>query len=81
LYVPRDEHRSFVTGGGLAKRPVLVVGEHEELLADGGMIQLFVEDQKVRFSINHANAAAAGLQVSSRLLRLARTVIGAPGGA
>ena len=39
------------------------------------MIQLFVEHNRVRFSINQRTAHAAGLQISSRLLRLARDVV------
>jgi hypothetical protein len=64
----------------VAGLPVLTVGEHEEFLTDGGMIRLFVEDNKVRFSINQKAADAAGILISSRLLRLARAVIGTTGG-
>jgi hypothetical protein len=39
---------------------------------------LFLDDNKVRFSINQRAAEAAGLQVSSRILRLAREVITDP---
>jgi hypothetical protein len=56
---------------------VLTVGEHERFLDQGGVMRLFLEDNRVRFSVNQQSADRAGLQISSRLLRLARTVIGA----
>lgn len=55
--------------------PILTVGEHEHFLEQGGMIRLFLENNKVRFSINQTAADTAHLQISSRLLRLARSVV------
>ena len=37
--------------------------------------RFFLENNRVRFSINQAIAESAGLQISSRLLRLARSVV------
>jgi len=56
---------------------VLTVGEHEHFLDQGGIMRLFLENNRVRFSVNQQSADRAGLQISSRLLRLARAVIGA----
>lgn len=53
----------------------LTVGEHERFLTQGGMIRFFLENNRVRFSINQMTAEEAGLQISSRLLRLARVVV------
>ncbi|HXG86920.1 MAG TPA: YfiR family protein [Vicinamibacterales bacterium] len=76
LYVPASVTDHFVAAAAdLARRPVLTVGETRAFLGRGGIIQLFVEDGKVRFSINRQAADNAHLQVSSRLLRLARIVI------
>ena len=47
----------------------------ERFLAQGGMIRLFLDSNRVRFSINQVAAETAQLQISSRLLRLAREVI------
>ena len=81
LYVPRAATGRFTNAlGALAGRPILTVGEHERFLEQGGMIRLFLEDNRVRFSINQRAADAAGLAVSSRLLRLARRVIDASEG-
>lgn len=78
LYVPAAATARFTAGAGLvAARPILTVGEHERFLDQGGMLRLFVEENRVRFSVNQGSADRAGLQISSRLLRLARSVIAA----
>ena len=82
LYVAEGVTDRFANGiSALSGLPVLTVGEHDRFLERGGMIRLFVEDNKIRFSINQKAAETVGLLISSRLLRLARTVIGASGGA
>lgn len=58
----------------LAGRPVLVVGDMPRFIHRGGMVGLSVENQKVRFSINEKPADAAGLKISSQLLKLAKMV-------
>lgn len=54
-----------------AGRPVLTVGDAPDFARDGGIINFFVEDQRMRFAINPGAAERAGLRVSSRLLNLA----------
>jgi hypothetical protein len=54
--------------------PVLTVGESAGFASVGGMIGLLVEDARVRFEINQEAVTAAGLKLSSQLLRLARLV-------
>ena len=56
--------------------PVLTVGESEHFARNGGMIGFFLEENKIRFEINLEAAEHAKLKVSSRLLALAKTVIG-----
>jgi len=51
---------------------VLTISEIEQFLPAGGMIQLFMESNKVRFAINETTAKEAGLRVSSKLLNLAK---------
>jgi hypothetical protein len=50
---------------------VLTVSDAPGFAAAGGIIELFVEGNKVRFTINMGAASAAGLAVSSRLAQLA----------
>ena len=52
------------------ERPVLTVGEGTGFTAAGGMIG-FVVDETVRFAVNLREARRAGLEISSRVLRLA----------
>lgn len=56
--------------------PVLLVGEQARFARDGGMINFVEVDSKVRFEINEAAAKAAGLKISSQLLKLATIVEG-----
>jgi len=54
---------------------ILLVGDSPGFLEAGGVINLLIEDKKVRFEINLAAAGRAKLQIRSSLLRLAvRTV-------
>ncbi|MBX3743678.1 MAG: YfiR family protein [Verrucomicrobiae bacterium] len=59
----------------LSRHPVLVVGRHADFVGQGGMIGFVLVDRNVRFDINLRATQAARLQISSRLLSLARTVI------
>jgi hypothetical protein len=54
--------------------PVLTIGEPDGFAEEGGMIGLLVENKRIRFEINVAEAERAGLKISSRLLAIARHV-------
>jgi hypothetical protein len=56
----------------LQSRPIVTVGECEAFVKRGGMIGLFVERGQVRFNVNLTAVAAAHLEISSRLVELAR---------
>jgi hypothetical protein len=60
----------------LGRLPVLTVGEGPQFLERGGLIEFNLIDRKVRFDINKRGAEAAGLNMSSKLLRIANTVDG-----
>jgi hypothetical protein len=53
---------------------ILTIGEGESFVRDGGMIAFVVENRRVRFGINGAAAASAGLKLSSKLLNVAKSV-------
>lgn len=55
-----------------AGTPTLTVGETPGFLAQGGMIQFFLDGVHVRFEINRTAAERARLRISSRLLQLSR---------
>jgi hypothetical protein len=54
----------------------MTVGESDGFLEQGGMIRLDVEEGKIRFAINLDASEQAGLKISSRMLLLAKTVVG-----
>jgi len=56
----------------LQHRPVLTVGEGEDFLKQGGIVRLIEEKNRIQFEINVTAARRAGLQLSTRLLRLAQ---------
>jgi uncharacterized protein DUF4154 len=55
--------------------PVLTVGDDPHFVRQGGAIEFVLEDNRVRFDVNTLAAERSGLKVSSKLLRVARTVI------
>ena len=58
--------------------PILTVGETPGFAERGGMIRLMLEDNRVRFEVNVEAAQHGNLNISSRLLTLARII--APAG-
>jgi hypothetical protein len=54
--------------------PILTIGEIPGFARSGGIINLVLEDNKVRFEVNVDAAKQADLSISSRLLALARIV-------
>ena len=75
-----DKKMIPVVLAGVKGQPVLTVGETEHFVLDGGMIGFLTEENKIRFAINLQAAGKARLKISSRLLSLAKSVVGAPGG-
>jgi hypothetical protein len=58
----------------LGTRPILTVSESENFARDGGDIDFYLTDGKVRFEINPQAARRSGLKLSSQLLTLGRIV-------
>ena len=54
---------------------ILTIGDSSTFVDRGGMIGLFVKNNKVRFDINQLAANDSGLKINSRLLELANRVI------
>lgn len=53
---------------------ILTVGESPDFLSDGGVINLVLEQDRVRFEVNLDAARRTRLKVSSKLLSVARVV-------
>lgn len=76
LYVAASERQRYAsTVEALRGEPVLTVSEIPHFGSTGGIIELFREEDRLRFIINLGVARESGLVLSSRLLRLA-VVIG-----
>ena len=58
----------------LRETRALTVGEGADFLDKGGMIRLFLEQNRMRFDINLDAAEKGSLKISSKLLRLAQAV-------
>ena len=54
--------------------PILTIGEIPGFARHGGIINLTLEDNKVRFEVNVDAAKEADLNISSRLLALAKII-------
>lgn len=60
----------------LGQAPILTVSDLGRFADEGGMVQLVMDQNRVRFAINVAAVERAGLKPSSQLLKLARIVSG-----
>jgi len=79
LFVPASaipSHRALLKRA--AALPVLTVSDDEGFLEGGGIVRLREVDGRVRFDVDAASAARAGLRISSQLLQLAASVRGGP---
>lgn len=57
-----------------ARSAALTVSDAADFTRNGGVIQLFTEENRLRFVINVGNARRAGVRISSNLLKLASSV-------
>lgn len=56
------------------KSPVLLVGEEPGFAAQGGTVNFFLDENRIRFEINMETAKRDQLKISSKLLSLAKIV-------
>lgn len=57
---------------------ILTVGETDNFCANGGMINFYMQSEKVRFEINVSAAERASLRISSKLLSVAKIIPAQP---
>ncbi len=75
MYIARSEaHNLEEIQKQLEGTAILTVSDIDDFAERGGTIGFFVEDKNIRFKINVDAAEETGLQISSKLLRLARIV-------
>jgi YfiR/HmsC-like len=83
VYISGDEKESLVAVlEQVAAAGVLTVGEGVDFAPSGGILGLSLRDSLVQFEVNLAAAQRAGLNISSKILRLGHVVKEerAPGG-
>lgn len=75
LFISRSEsnHLGQILGR-LQLRPILTVGDMENFARRGGLIQLVTEKNRIRLRVNLTAVTAAGLTLSSNLLRQAEII-------
>lgn len=75
VFVSRSEKGRFAEILEAVKgAPVLTVADTERFAHRGGMLNFYLEQNRVRFEVNVTAAEQARLKISSKLLRLARIV-------
>ena len=73
LFVCRSEKDHWPESlKNLRGKPMLLVSETDGFPEHGGMINFFIESDKVRFAVNPEAAKRAGLIVSTKLLNVAK---------
>lgn len=58
----------------LAQAPVLTISDIPNFAEKGGMIELYIEEGRVRFAINLTIAQRTGLKLNAQILRMAKIV-------
>jgi hypothetical protein len=58
----------------VSRKPVLLVGEGDSFLSQGGAIRFFVEDYKIRLQISKKGVERHGLTIRAPLLQVAQVV-------
>ena len=81
LFVSRGEEPRYADIlSRIDRRVILTVGDATSFLEAGGHVGFFLEGNHVRFAMNTAALRECDLQVSSKLLRVARPIPLAQGG-
>jgi len=75
LFISKSEAgRSVALLDGLKRVPVLTVSDSKGFAQSMGIIEFFLDGERLRFAINRDAADRAGVRLSSRLLSLAQIV-------
>jgi TonB family protein len=79
LFFPSSERKRIQAEiAGLGRASILLVGEEEGFLHQGGMINLVLENGRIRFEVDRASLDRANLHLSPKLLALAKVEPGSP---
>jgi hypothetical protein len=75
LYIGKNQSKIGDLLARVRLNPIVTIGDSDRFIEQGGMIRLGLENDRLRFDINLDRAEATGVQISSRLLLLARSVV------
>jgi hypothetical protein len=67
-----ESKRTLLILDAVKRLPVLTIGDADDFLDSGGMINFYFEEAQLRFDINAEVAEKVKLVISSKLLRLAK---------
>jgi hypothetical protein len=71
---PADPEKLTQILASFSGKPILTVGNDTGFVARGGIVNFFLENERVRFEISRAASERSGLKMHPQLLRLARVV-------
>lgn len=74
VFMSADDKRKSAQFQRLLAGPVLGVTDDAAVLPGEMIIVMSIEKSRIVFSVNNAKAVSSGLSISSRLLRLARSI-------
>lgn len=74
VFINLNQAQQRAALGVLDHKPILTVGDRDDFITDGGMIRFYVDNNRIRFEVNMQATHESNLQLSSKLLRLARLV-------
>lgn len=74
VYLGADEALTSELQAQARRKHILLVGDGDDFAAGGGMLQFTLRDNKLKLLVNLTAVKAAGLKLSSKLLRMAELV-------
>ena len=72
VYFATVQKRSHEMTSNLIDSHVLTIGDQDDFIDQGGMIRFYLEEGKIRFEISPQNVANSQIQLSSKLLSIAK---------
>jgi hypothetical protein len=73
LFVSRSEQDNYSKIlANVSQKPILTIGETDDFLAQGGMVEFFIQNNRVRLAIALPTLRAAQLNANANLLKVAK---------
>lgn len=75
VYVAQSERRAWTAlNRELLRLPILTISDSEDFARSGGVVELAIQQNKLRLIVNLGIAREAGLTISSKVLRLSNVI-------